>query len=97
MKPSVGLTVLTSSPNIFLTIVVLPALSSPLDTAELEISISDQVRHRFLQHQNAHLLVLETSFSQNRQHRLCYLSYCSCLLPKARNKTKMILQKQITG
>lgn len=31
MKPSVGLTVLTSSPMIFLTIVVLPALSSPLD------------------------------------------------------------------
>ncbi len=31
MKPSVGLTVLTSSPIIFLTIVVFPALSRPLD------------------------------------------------------------------
>jgi hypothetical protein len=30
MNPSVGLTLLTSSPMIFLTIVVLPALSSPL-------------------------------------------------------------------
>lgn len=30
MKPNVGLTVLTSSPKIFLTIVVFPALSKPL-------------------------------------------------------------------
>jgi hypothetical protein len=30
MKPSVGLTVLTSSPMIFLTMVVFPALSRPL-------------------------------------------------------------------
>jgi hypothetical protein len=30
MKPNVGLTVLTSSPIIFFTMVVLPALSSPL-------------------------------------------------------------------
>jgi hypothetical protein len=31
MKPRVGLTVFTSSPIIFLTMVVLPAESSPLD------------------------------------------------------------------
>lgn len=34
MKPRVGLTVLTSSPMIFLTIVVLPALSRPLRLCE---------------------------------------------------------------
>lgn len=33
MKPRVGLTVLTSSPMIFFTMVVFPALSSPLDHA----------------------------------------------------------------
>lgn len=36
MKPRVGLTVLTSSPIIFLTMVVLPALSRPL--AQVSVS-----------------------------------------------------------
>ena len=36
MKPRVGLTVLTSSPMIFLTMVVFPALSKPLARQETE-------------------------------------------------------------
>ena len=40
MKPSVGLTVLTSSSMIFFTMVVLPALSSPLTSSQIKQCLS---------------------------------------------------------
>lgn len=42
MKPRVGLTVLTSSPMIFLTMVVLPALSRPLHLRVSILAVSDR-------------------------------------------------------
>lgn len=44
MKPSVGLTVLTSSPMILFTIVVLPALSSPRRRIRISLSFSRALR-----------------------------------------------------
>jgi hypothetical protein len=68
MKPSVGLTVLTSSPIIFFTMVVFPALSIPLHG---NLIIFGQLRAlESLQHQDSHLLVLQPCFSQNGQHFL---------------------------
>jgi hypothetical protein len=64
IKPSVGLTLFTSSFMIFFTIVVFPALSSPLQT----ISSGHTRRLGYSQHQDPHLLVLETSLPENRQH-----------------------------
>jgi hypothetical protein len=64
MKPNVGLTLFTSSFIIFLTIVVFPALSRPLP----RVSKEHTTYRRYRQHQDSHLLVLETSFAQYRQH-----------------------------
>jgi hypothetical protein len=64
IKPRVGLTLFTSSFIIFLTIVVLPALSSPLQF----ISTDHTGYPSYSQHQDSHLLVLETSLPENRQH-----------------------------
>jgi hypothetical protein len=49
---------------IFLTIVVFPALSSPLQT----ISSGHTGHPKYSQHQDSHLLVLEASLPENRQH-----------------------------
>lgn len=87
MKPSVGLTLLTSSFMIFLTMVVLPALSSPLRSRQsraerppnflfLAFRLIDSV---CLQHQHPHFLILEPSFPKNRQH-LEYLQECARVL-----------------
>ena len=65
IKPSVGLTSLTSSFMIFFTIVVFPALSRPLQHSALS---SPNSTAAYSQHQNPHLLVLETSLPQYRQH-----------------------------
>lgn len=64
MKPKVGLTLFTSSFMIFLTIVVFPALSSPLCI----VSSGPNGHLVHLQHQDSHLLVLQTSFTEYRQH-----------------------------
>jgi hypothetical protein len=61
MKPRVGETVLMSSPMIFLTIEVLPLLSSPLGDGQLFAATSSKIH---AQHQNSHLLVLETRFPE---------------------------------
>jgi len=63
IKPRVGLTVLTSSPIILFTMVVLPALSRPLG-----IQCQDTEPQRGYsgsQHQDPELLVLQPSFSKN--------------------------------
>jgi hypothetical protein len=78
IKPSVGLTLFTSSSMIFLTIVVFPALSSPLQT----ISSGHTRRLGYSQHQDPHLLVLEPSFPENRQH----LGYSKILVGTSRKK-----------
>ena len=64
IKPSVGLTLFTSSFIIFLTIVVLPALSNPLQ----HISTALRRLSRDSQHQDPHLLVFQTGLTENRQH-----------------------------
>lgn len=64
MKPKVGLTLLTSSFMIFFTIVVLPALSSPL-----HLISNCRARHiRHSQHQDPHLFVFKTRLAEYRQH-----------------------------
>ena len=65
IKPSVGLTLFTSSFMIFLTIVVFPALSNPLAL----ISSGHTGLPRDLQHQDPHLLVFQTRLAEDRQHR----------------------------
>lgn len=67
MKPRVGLTLLMSSFMILLTMVVLPALSSPLGRNRLNLRLQDR-DGLDLQHQNPHLLVLQPSFAQDGQH-----------------------------
>ena len=64
MKPKVGLTLFTSSFMIFLTIVVFPALSSPL----CMVSIGPEGPLGHSQHQDSHLLVFQTSFAEYGQH-----------------------------
>lgn len=61
IKPSVGLTVVTSSFMIRLTMVVLPALSRPLVPPPLAAHLD--LDWEFVQHQYSHLLVLQTGFS----------------------------------
>jgi hypothetical protein len=62
IKPSVGLTVVTSSFMIRLTMVVLPALSRPLVPPPLAAHL--HLDWEFVQHQYSHLLVLQTGFSK---------------------------------
>jgi len=64
MKPNVGLTLFTSSFMIFLTIVVFPALSSPLHI----VSRGPEETLNHSQHQNSHFLVFQTSLAEYRQH-----------------------------
>lgn len=66
MNPKVGLTVLTSSFMIFFTIVVLPALSSPLRFESASQSAGPKCL--LSQHQNSHLLVLQPGFAKNGKH-----------------------------
>lgn len=65
MKPRVGLTLLTSSFMICFTIVVFPALSNPL-CRQQDLSNTSPFGH--IQHQYPHFLILESRFSQYRQH-----------------------------
>lgn len=66
MNPSVGLTALTSSSMIFLTIVVFPALSRPLLWFQ-DAKLAPLLR-RNLQHEDPHLLILQPGFSEDGQH-----------------------------
>jgi hypothetical protein len=59
MKPSVGLTLFTSSFMIFFTMVVFPALSSPLMVS----ATGSKQTQKHAQHQYPHLFVFQTRFS----------------------------------
>lgn len=63
MKPNVGLTVLTSSFMILLTMVVFPALSRPL--LPLVRGLNRRRHWVTIQHQNSHFLILEPSLAEN--------------------------------
>jgi hypothetical protein len=64
INPSVGLTVVTSSFMILLTIVVLPALSKPLGSGLCKRHCHD-LRGTGLQHQYSHLFVFQSRLSQD--------------------------------
>jgi hypothetical protein len=66
MKPNVGLTVFTSSPMTFFTIVVLPALSRPLPIGSACCVTGSSAWD--LQHQNPHLLVFQPGFAEYGKH-----------------------------
>lgn len=76
MKPSVGLTLFTSSFMILFTMVVFPALSSPLGNQ----SFGAQTFHKYPQHQYPHLLVLQTCFPQDREHLDATRSWLFCVV-----------------
>ena len=83
-EANVGLTVVTSSFMIFFTIVVLPALSSPLPfISHVSILMST------VQHQNPHLLVIQSCFPQNRKHLVTIVALVQPMLLTVGSKSRL--------